>query len=110
MNKQAKDEKKKDRTISLEDYLKSLRKGIKSAQGDFWKEIRLAEEAFRKDMTAAMRDYEKVEYSNKRVPGTLAEATKSFNERYNVAYGSFGNTTKETLERFEKIIEDLIGV
>jgi HSP90 family molecular chaperone len=60
-------------------------------------------------MGAAIRDYEKVEYSKKRVPGGLAEAARSFNDKYDTAYQDFGNATKEALERFEKKIEDLIG-
>jgi len=94
----------------LADYLKSLRKALKSAQAGFWRDIRAAEQAFHKEMAAAMREYEKAEYSNRRVPGALAEAAKSLNDRYEAAYRSFGNATKEALERFEKKIEDLMGV
>jgi hypothetical protein len=102
--------KPKEMPSRLQDYLKSLRKELKTAQSDFWKEIKTAENAFHKDIVAAMRDYEKVEYSNKRVPGALAVASKKFNEQYNTAYQIFGSTTKQALERFEKRIEDLIGV
>ncbi len=94
----------------LEGYVKSLRKELKSTQVDFWKEVKTAEEVFHKEMVTAMRDYEKVEYSNKRVPGALAASAKSFNEQYNTTYETLGKATKEALERFEKRIEDLIGV
>ncbi len=100
----------KERPTRLQDYLKALRKGLKSAQADFWREMHAAEEAFHKEIAQAMRDYEKVEYSNTRVPGALATASKSFNDRYDTAYQAFGKATKEALERFEKRIEDLIGV
>ena len=99
-----------NKPIHLEDYLKSLRKGLKSSQVDFWKELRAAEEAFHKEMVQAMRDYEKSEYSNKRISGNLAQAAKSFNEHYDAAYQAFGKSTKEALERFERKIEELIGV
>ena len=99
----------KEMPTRLEDYLKSLRKTLKSARADFWKEMKAAEEVFHKEMVAAMRDYEKVEYSNKRVPGAIAAASKSFNDRYDTAYQAFGKATREALERFEKKIEDLIG-
>ena len=102
--------KPKEMPTRLEDYLKSLRKELKTAQTDFWKEIRAAEQTFHKNMVAAMRDYEKVEYSKKRVPGALEEASKSFNDQYNASYQVFGSTTRQALERFEKRIEDLIGV
>jgi len=102
-------EKPKEMSTSLQDYLKSLRKELKTAQADFWKEIRSAEHTFHKDMVAAMRDYEKVEYSNKRIPGALGTASKNFNDKYNTAYQIFGSTTRQTLERFKKRIEDLIG-
>jgi len=102
--------KDKEMPTHLEDYLKVLRKEIRSTQGDFWKEMKVAEEGFRKAMVAAMREYEKVEYSNKRVPGALAAASKSFSDQYDTAYQAFGNATKEALERFERKIEELIGV
>lgn len=98
------------KSTGLEDYLKALRKALKSAQVDYWKEMKIADDVFHKEMAAGMHDYEKVEYSNTRVPGTLAEASRSFNERYNAAYEAFGKATKEALERFEKKIEELIGV
>lgn len=94
----------------LPDYLKTLSKSLKSAQSDFWKDIKAAENTFHSDMTAAMRDYEKVEYSNKRVPGALAVASKVFTDQYNTAYQIFGRNTRVALERFEKRIEELIGV
>jgi hypothetical protein len=94
----------------LPDYLKTLSKSLKSTQADFWKEIKAAEDTFHSDIVAAMRDYEKVEYSSKRVPGALAAATKVFNDQYNTAYQIFGRTTRVALERFEKRIEELIGV
>lgn len=94
----------------LPDYLKTLSKSLKSAQSDFWKDIKAAEDTFHSDITAAMRDYEKVEYSNKRVPGALAAASKVFTDQYNTAYQIFGRNTRVALERFEKRIEELIGV
>ena len=94
----------------LPDYLKTLSKSLKSAQSDFWKDIKAAEDIFHNDLTAAMRDYEKVEYSNKRVPGALAAASKVFTDQYNTAYQIFGRSTRVVLERFEKRIEELIGV
>jgi hypothetical protein len=102
----------KDREMParLEDYLKVLSKELRSTKADFWKEMKVAEEGFRKTMIAAMRDYEKVEYSSKRVPGALAAASKDFNDQYDTAYQAFGNATKEALERFERKIEELIGV
>ena len=99
-----------NRPLGLEGYLKTLRKGLKLAQVDFWKEMKAAEVAFHKEMVAAMRDYEKTEYSDKRIPGTLAAAAKGFNERYEVAYQDFGKATKQSLEQFEKKIEELVGV
>ena len=101
----------KDKEIpgSLEDYIKSLSKELRLAKTYFWKETKAAEEGFHKAIAAAMRDYEKVEYSKKRVPGALAEAAKSFNDQYDAAYRAFGNATKEALERFENKIEDLIS-
>lgn len=99
-----------NRPLGLEGYLKTLRKGLKVAQVDFWKGIKAAQVAFHKEMVAAMHDYEKTEYSDKRIPGTLAAAAKGFNERYEVAYQDFGKATKESLEQFEKKIEDLVGV
>jgi len=99
-----------NKPIRLEDYLKTLRKALKSAQAAFWKEMRAADEVFHREIVQAMRDYEKVEYSNKRVPGALAAASKSLNDRYDAAYQAFGKSTKEALERFEKKIEDLVGV
>ncbi len=94
----------------LPDYLKTLSKSLKSAQSDFWKDIKAAEDTFHSDITAAMRDYEKVEYSNKRVPGALAAASKVFTDQYNTAYQILGRNTRVALERFEKRIEELIGV
>ena len=102
--------KPKEMPTRLEDYLKSLRKELKTAQTDFWKETRTAEQTFHKDMVAAMRDYEKVMYSKKRVAGALEAASKNFNDQYNTSYKIFGSTTRQALERFEKRIEDLIGV
>ena len=103
-------DKDKDRPSSLDDYIKSLSKELRAAKTYYLKETKKAEDGFHKAMVAAMHDYEKVEYSKKRVPGALAEAARSFNERYDAAYQAFGNTTKEALEQFEKRIEDLIGV
>ena len=102
--------KDKETTVNLEDYIKSLSKELRSAQAYFWKEMKAAEEGFHKSMIAAMRDFEKVEYLKKRVPGALAAASKSFNDQYDTAYEAFGKATKEALERFEKRIEELIGV
>jgi len=99
----------KERPSSLENYIKSLRKELEFAKVSFWKEIRVAQVNFHKAMVGAMRDYEKVEYLKKRVPGTLAEASKSLNEKYDTAYRAFGNATKEALERFARSTEDLIG-
>ena len=109
VEKQAKAKNMKEKPTSLEDYLRSLRKSLKSAQGSFWKEMKLAEEAFHKEIVAAMRDYEKAEYTDKRVPGALAEAGKNFNERYEAAYKDFGKSTKEALARFQRGMEELIG-
>ena len=103
-------DKEKEMPARLEDYLKVLSKELRSTQADFWKEMKAAEEGFRKTMITAMRDYEKVEYSSKRVPGALAEASKSFDDQYDTAYQAFGNVTKGALERFERKIEELIGV
>jgi len=100
----------KNKPIRLEGYLKTLRKALKSAQVDFWKEMRAADGVYHKEIAQAMRDYEKVEYSDKRVPGALAEAAKSFNDRCEAAYQALGKTTKEALGRFQKMIEELIGV
>jgi len=108
--KQSKPENMKEKPTSLEDYLRSLSKRLKSAQGNFWKEIKLAEEAFHKEIVVAMREYEKAEYTEKRVPGSLAEAGKDFNERYEAAYKTLGKSTKEALARFQREIEELIGV
>ena len=102
--------KPKEMPTRLQDYLKSLRKELKTAQADFWKEIKTAENTFHKDMVAAMRDYEKVEYSNKRIAGALGRASKNFNDQYNTSYQIFGSTTRQALERFHKRIEDLVGV
>jgi hypothetical protein len=107
--KQSKRENMKEKPTSLEDYLRSLSKRLKSAQGNFWKDTKLAEETFHKEIAAAMHEYEKVEYTDKRVPGSLAEAGKEFNERYEAAYKTFGKTTKEALARFQMEIEELIG-
>jgi hypothetical protein len=107
--RRARMDKEREMPTRLEDYLKSLKKELRSTQADFWKEMKVAEEGFRKAMVAAMREYEKVEYSNKRVPGALSAASKSFNDQYDTAYQVFGNATKGALERFEKKIEDLIG-
>ena len=103
-------DKDKDKSSSLDDYIKSLSKELRAAKAYFLKETKKAEEGFHKAMVAAMHDYEQVEYSKKRVPGALVEAGKSFNDKYDAAYQAFGNATKEALERFEKRIEDLIGV
>jgi len=97
-------------TTRLPDYLKSLSKALKSAQDDFWKDMKAAEKTFHNDIVAAMRDYEKVEYSSKRVPGAIASASKVFNDQYNTAYQILGRTTRAALERFERKIEELIGV
>jgi len=102
--------KDKEMPTHLEDYLKVLSKELRSTQADFWKEMKVAEEGFRKAMVAAMRDYEKVEYSGKRVPGALVEASKSFSNQYDIAYQDFGIATRGALERFERKIEELIGV
>jgi len=103
-------DKEKEKPSSLDDYIKSLSKELRAAKTFFLKETRKAEENFHKAMTAAMHDYEKIEYSKKRVPGALAEAARSFNDRYEAAYQAFGSATKEALENFHKKIEDLIGV
>jgi len=110
IEKQTKPESMKEKPTILKDYLKSLSKRLKSAQGNFWKEMKLAEGAFHKEIVSAMREYEKAEYTDKRVPGALAEAGKDFNERYEAAYKTFGKSTKEALERFQRGIEELIGV
>ena len=102
--------KPKEMPVRLQDYLKSLRKELKTAQSEFWKEIKAAEHTFHKDMVAAMRDYEKVEYSNKRVAGALGTASKNFNDKYHTSYQILGSTTKQALERFHRRIEDLVGV
>ena len=102
--------KEREMPVRLEDYLKVLSKELRSTKADFWKEMKVAEEGFRRAMITAMRDYEKVEYSSKRVPGALAEASNNFNDQYNTAYQAFGSTTKVALERFERKIEELIGV
>ena len=103
-------DKGKEMPVRLEDYLKVLSKELRSTQADFWKEMKAAEEVFRRAMVSAMHDYEKVEYSNKRVPGVLAEASQSFINRYDTAYQGFGKATKGALERFTGKIEELIGV
>ena len=103
-------EKEKDKASSLDDYIKSLSKELRAAKNYYLKETKKAEEGFHKAMVAAMHDYEKVEYSKKRVPGALAEAARSFSDRYEAAYQAFGSATKEALEHFHKKIEDLIGV
>jgi flagellar biosynthesis/type III secretory pathway protein FliH len=102
--------KEKEIPASLEDYIKSLSKEIRSAQSHFWKETKAAEEGFHKAMVAAMRDFEKVAYSKKRVRGALAGASKNFNDQYDIAREAFGNATKEALEGFAKKMEDLIGI
>ncbi len=103
-------DKEKDRPSSLDDYIKSLSKELRAAKAYYWKEMKKAEEAFHKAMTVAMNDYEKVEYSKKRVPGALVEAARDFNDKYEAACQAFGSATKEALEHFHKKIEDLIGV
>ena len=65
---------KDSKPMSLDNYLKRLGKKMKSSRGSFWRDMTLAEEAFRKEMAAAMRNYEKAEYPEKRIPGALAEA------------------------------------
>ena len=99
-----------NKPINLESYLKSLRKSLKSTQTDFWKEIRAADRAYQKEMEQAMRDYEKVEYSTKRVPSALSQAAKIFIDRYDDAYRTLGKTTKESIMRFQKTVEELIGM
>jgi len=100
---------KSDKPVRLDDYLKGLRKALQVAQRDFWKDMRAAEGIFRKEMTAAMREYEKVAYFDKRVPGALTEAAKIFNERHDAAYRIFGEATKGVLQRLERKVEDLMG-
>lgn len=100
---------KSDKPVRLDDYLKGLRKSLQVAQRDFWKDMRAAEDTFRKEMTSAMREYEKVVYFDKRVPGALTEAAKIFNERHDAAYRVFGESTKAVLQRLERKIEDLMG-
>ena len=97
------------KTFRLKDYLSKLRKDLKSSQINYWRNIRTAQETFQKELITAMREYETVEYSDKRVPGALGEAAKSFNERYEAAYRAFGEATREALQRFHKNIESLIG-
>ena len=100
---------KESKAMSLDDFLKHLGKKMKSARGNFWREIALAEEAFRKEMAAAMRNYEKAEYTDKRIPGALAEAGKDFDNHYEAAYEGFGKSTKQALAQFQKTIEELVG-
>jgi hypothetical protein len=82
---------------------------MKSAKGSFWREMTLAEDAFQKEIAAAMWDYEKAEYPEKRIPGALAEAGKNFVKRYETAYEGFGKLTKQALAQFQKTIEELVG-
>ena len=100
---------KESKPLSLDDYLKLRGKKMKTAKGSFWREMTLAEEVFRKEITAAMRDYEKAEYTEKRIPGALTEAGKNFDKRYETAYEGFGKLTKQALTQFQKTIEELIG-
>ena len=100
---------KDSKAMSLDKYLKHLEKKMKAARGNFWREMALAEEAFRKDIAAAMRNYEKAEYSDKRIPGALAEAGKDFDKQYEAAYEGFGKLSKQALEQFQKTIEELVG-
>ena len=98
-----------ERPARLEDYLKTLRRSLKSARQDFWKDTRAAEEAFHREMTAAVREYEKIAYLDKRVSGALTEAAKSLNDRHDASYRVFGEATKGALQRLEKKIEELLG-
>lgn len=100
---------KESKPMSLDKYLKHLGKKMNAASGSFWREMALAEEAFRKEMAEAMRNYEKAEYTEKRIPGALAEAGKDFDKRYEAAYEGFGKLTKQALEQFQKTIEELVG-
>jgi len=100
---------KDSKPMSLDNYLKRLGKKMKSAKGSFWREMTLAEDAFRKEIAAAMGDYEKAEYPEKRIPGALAEAGKNFDKRYETAYEGFGKLTKQALAQFQKTIEELVG-
>ena len=85
---------KESKPMSLDKYLKRLGKKMKSAKDSFWKEMTLAEDAFRKEIASAMQDYEKAEYTDKRIPGALAEAGKNFDKRYETAYEGFGKLRK----------------
>ncbi len=100
---------KESKTMSLDNYLKHLGKKMKSAKSSFWREMALAEDAFRKEMAAAMRDYEKAEYAEKKTPGALAEAGENFDKRYETAYEGLGELTKQALTKFQKTIEELVG-
>ena len=100
---------KASKTMSLDKYLKHLGKKMKSAKSSFWQEMALAEDAFRKEIAAAMRDYEKAEYTEKKTPGALAEAGKNFDKRYETAYEGLGKLTKQALANFQKTIEELVG-
>ena len=100
---------KDPKPMSLDHYLKHLGKKMKSAKGSFWREMTLAEDAFRKEIAASMRDYEKAEYHEKRIPGALAEAGKDFDKHYEAAYEGFGKLTKQALAKFQKTIEELVG-
>ena len=101
--------KQNEKPHNLDDYIKSLGKELRNAKAAFWKETRMAEDAFHKSMHNAMADYEKVEYSKKRVPGAIAEAGQVFDQEYDSAYKIFGGETRAALERFKKRIEDLIS-
>jgi len=100
---------KESKPISLDNYLKHLGKKMKSAKSSFWREMTLAEDAFRKEIAAAMQDYEKAEYTERKIPGALAEAGKNFDKRYETAYEGFGKLTKQSLAQFQKTIEELVG-
>lgn len=109
INKPDEGMKKDSKAMSLDNYLKHLEKKMKAARSSFWREMSLAEEAFRKEMASAMRNYEKAEYADKRIPGALAEAGKDFDKHYEAAYEGFGKFTKQALEQFQKTIEELVG-
>jgi hypothetical protein len=97
------------KSMSLDKYLKRLGKKMKAAKGSFWREMKLAEDAFRKEIAAAMRDYEKAQYTERKIPGALAEAGKDFDKRYETAYEDFGKLTKQALSQFQQTIEELVG-